>query len=206
VKVLYSPYSPFVRQVLVVAEERGLAVERVAAQVSPIAHNADVATSNPAGKIPALILADGTALSDSRVIIEYLDALPGRVRLVPEAGAARWRALMLQSMSNALLDAAVLLRYETFMRPEALRWPEWIAGQHAKIDATLDAFEHTHAAALEGAVDVGTIAIGCAIGYLDLRFADHGWRDTRPKLAAWYAKFRERPSMKSTAPPGGLTS
>jgi glutathione S-transferase len=201
VKVLYSPYSPFVRQVLVVAEERGLAVERVAAQVSPIVYNAEVAANNPCGKIPALILDDGTALSDSRVIIEYLDALPGGARLVPEPGPARWRALMLQSMSNALLDAAVLLRYETFMRPATLRWPEWIAGQHAKIDTTLDAFESTHAAALEGPLDVGVVAVGCAMGYLDLRFADHGWRDKRPKLDAWYAKFRERPSMKSTAPP-----
>ena len=105
-------------------------------------------------------------------------------------------------MANALLDAAVLLRYETFLRPAALRWPDWIAGQWTKIDTSLDAFEHTYAqASSTDPLEVGAIAVGCALGYLDLRFADHAWRERRPQLAGWYARFAERPSMKSTAPP-----
>jgi glutathione S-transferase len=197
-KVLYSPYSPFVRQVLVVAEERGLSLQRAHAQVSPIAHNAEVAACNPAGKIPVLILDDGTTLFDSRVIIEYLDSLPGGMTLIP--GPRRWQALTLQSLADALLDAALLLRYEA-MRPEAMRWPDLVAEQWAKIDTSLDAMAERWSAHLDGPLDVGVVAVGCALGYLDLRFPDHGWRDKRPELAAWYARFRERPSMRATAPP-----
>jgi glutathione S-transferase len=201
VKVLHSPFSPFVRQVLVLAFERGLSIERVEVTVSPVERNANVAEHNPVAKLPTLILPSGETLHDSRVIIEYLDALPGGPSLLPAPSPARWQALKLQSLADALLDAAILLRYEIVLRPEALRWPAWIAGQWAKIDATLAELEH---AQLDGPLDVGVIAVGCALGYLDLRFRDRPWRDTCPALAAWYARFAQRASMQATTPPVGV--
>ncbi len=202
-KLFYSPTSPFVRKVLVVAIERGLRdrLELVAVQVSPLEKASPVVRHNPAGKIPTLLLEDGSTLCDSRVIVEYLDALPGGPSLLPVEPARRWRALTLQSRADALTDAAVLLRYETSLRPEGLRWPAFIEGQWAKVDATLDELERGWLAHLEAHLDVGAIAVACALGYLDFRFADRAWRATRPGLAAWLARFAERPSLVATRPP-----
>ena len=97
------------------------------------------------------------------------------------------------------MDAAVLTRYETFLRPEERRWPEWIEGQKLKFRRALDALE-AEAEDFGDTVDIGTITIGCALGYLDFRYADEDWRATRPRLAAWFERFSERPSMARTAP------
>ncbi len=112
---------------------------------------------------------------------------------------ARWQALTEQSLADGMTDAALLERYETTLRPPALMWPEWRDGQHDKVVKSLDRLERT-AADLAERVDIGTISIGCALGYLDFRFADLGWRDARPRLAAWYAAFAKRPAMAATAP------
>ena len=100
------------------------------------------------------------------------------------------------------MDAAVLCRYEAALRPERLRWDEWASNQQAKISRALDALE-ADADGIAGTIDVGAIAIGCALGYLDFRFADNDWRRGRPKLAAWYEGFAQRPSMQQTRPPAG---
>src|SRR3954452_25043300 len=136
-KLLYAAASPYARKVLVVAYERGLdsQLTLVTSAASPVARNPDVVAHNPTGKIPTLILDDGTALYDSRVIAEYLDGLQGP-RLFP-AGAARWPALCLQSLPDEMMGAALLMRYEGFMRPEALRWTEWMEGQKAKVLSSL---------------------------------------------------------------------
>jgi len=201
-KLFFSPASPFVRKVLVLAHERGIRdqIECVPVVISPITTGGAVASHNPSGNIPTLALADGSALYDSRVIVEYLDGLPGGPSLLPAAGPARYATLRLQSLADELTDAAVLLRYETFLRPPALRWPEWIDGQWRKVRASLDVLEHAHLPELEGRLDLGTIAVGCALGYLELRFPDEDWRASRPGLAAWYAGFSERPSMVATRP------
>ncbi len=194
--------SPFVRKVRVLAIETGLAerVEELGIAVSPVAPVDDLNRDNPIGKVPALVTDDGMALYDSRVICEYLDGLHDGPKMFPAAGPARWTALRRQAMGDGMLDAGVLRRYETFLRPEALRWPDWVDGQEAKIDRALDALE-AEADAFGDTVDIGTITIGCALGYLDFRFAEDGWRDRHPKLAAWYAAFAERPSMQATLPP-----
>jgi glutathione S-transferase len=98
------------------------------------------------------------------------------------------------------MDAAVLMRYETALRPEELRWTEWTTGQLAKVTSGLDALE-ARAAGFGDRVDVGTIAFACAVGYLDFRFASLGWRDTRPNAAAWFEWFGGRDSMLATRPP-----
>jgi glutathione S-transferase len=113
---------------------------------------------------------------------------------------AKWTSLRLQALADGLLDAAVLLRYETHLRPENLRWNEWAAGQMGKIDDALAEMEN-QAGSFGDRVDIGTISIGCAVAYLDFRYNDKNWRASCPSLAAWYATFAKRPSMEATRPP-----
>ena len=195
----YSVASPFVRKVMVVAIETGLAdrLEPVTRKMTPIQPDADLIRDNPLGKIPCLVTDDGAVLYDSRVICEYLDSLHAGRKMFPPAGPARWTALRRQADGDGIMDAGVLARYETFVRPEEHRWGEWIEGQKQKFRRALDALE---AEALGDTVDIGTIAIGCALGYLDFRYADEGWRETRRGLEAWFEGFAARPSMARTAP------
>ncbi|WP_171060985.1 glutathione S-transferase C-terminal domain-containing protein, partial [Poseidonocella sp. HB161398] len=110
--------------------------------------------------------------------------------------------LTLEALGDAILDACLLCRYETAMRPEALRWQEWFDGQMAKIDSGLDALETRWFALLEDGFHAGSIAAACALGYLDFRFPEKDWRNGHPKLAAWFAEASERPSMKASFPRG----
>jgi glutathione S-transferase len=116
--------------------------------------------------------------------------------MVPSAGAAHWTALRREALADGILDAAVNARYETFLRPQELRWGSWIDAQKEKVSRSLDVLETQE---LDG-VDVGTIAVGCALGYLDFRYADDDWRSSRPRLATWYEGFARRPAMAGTAP------
>jgi glutathione S-transferase len=200
-KIYYAAASPFARKCLVAAHELGLRerIELVPAAAHPVDRDMAVVAQNPLGKIPTLIADDGMVLYDSRVICEYLDALGGS-RLVPRGGIARWRVLVDQSLADGMMDAAVLARYETVVRPEALRWDDWTAGQLAKVRSGLDALE-ARAASLGERVDLGTIAFACALGYLDFRFPSLRWRDERPTTAAWFQTFAARESMVATRPP-----
>jgi glutathione S-transferase len=201
-KLLYAPSSPYVRKAMVLAMETGLdrRIETVPVTTTPIAPAVEVTARNPVSKIPALI-DGGLTLYDSPVICEYLDSKHRKKKLFPAKGKARWVALRQQALGDGLLDAALLARYEGFLRPADKRWPEWSDGQMAKINGALDAMEK-EAASLKGALTIGQITFACALGYLDFRFAELGWRAKRKKLAAWYAKFAKRPSMKATMPPG----
>jgi glutathione S-transferase len=197
----YSYASPYVRKVMVVAIETGQEgeLELAARKVSPVAPLEEVVRDNPLGKVPCLVTDDGQALFDSRVICEYLDSRRGGPRLFPAAGPARWIALRRQAEADGVLDAGILARYESLLRPEERRWPEWIEGQKAKIARALDALEG-EAGSFGETLDIGTIALGCALGWLDFRYAADGWRGGRPRLAAWFERFARRPSMAQTAP------
>jgi glutathione S-transferase len=199
-KIHYSAASPFVRKCLVAAHELGLRgrIELAAAAAHPVNRDPTVVAQNPLGKIPTLVTDDGSVLYDSRVICEYLNAQAGG-NLIPSHGPLRWRTLVEQSLADGIMDAAVLARYETFVRPEALRWADWTRGQLDKVVSGVDAIE-ARAADLGDRVDLGTIAFGCALGYLDFRFASLRWRDARPKAAAWFEAFGARPSMQATRP------
>lgn len=201
-KLFFSPASPFVRKVMVCAIERGIGdlIEKLPSAAHPINQDAAIKAHNPTGKVPTLITADGKAVFDSRVICEYLDSIGAAPKLFPEAGRDRWPALVLQSAADELLDAALLARYESVARPEGLRWDDWHRGQLVKIQTTVTTFSATWLEHLETRVDIGTIAAGCALGYLDFRFPDIGWRNKNERLATWFAKFSERPSMKQTFP------
>ena len=197
----YSVASPFVRKVMVVAIETNLddRLEPATRMMTPVKPDADLVRDNPLGKIPCLVTDDGVVLYDSRVICEYLDSLHDGSKMFPAAGPARWTALRRQAEGDGIMDAGVLARYETFVRPEEHRWGEWIEGQKQKFRRALDTLE-AEAEALGDTVDIGTITIGCALGYLDFRYADNGWRAGRPRLGAWFERFGRRPSMARTAP------
>ncbi|PZQ80546.1 MAG: glutathione S-transferase [Ancylobacter novellus] len=200
-KLIHAPTSPFVRKVMAVVLELGLA-DKVAIEfnpASPLQRDPALVDHNPLGKIPALILDDGTTLFDSPVICEYLAASAGDTVLFPPAGPARWAALTQQALGDGLLDAAIANRYETVMRPADLRWPGWTEAQLAKVRGALDRIEAL-APTLPATPTIGTITLGCALGYLDFRYADLNWREGRPAAAAWFAAFDARPSMAETRP------
>ena len=195
-KLLFSPTSPYVRKCLVTAHELGLTdrIELLPSKAHPVERDRNVIAANPLGKVPTFFTDDGQVLYDSRVICEYLNDL-AQGKLLAAGGTARWETLTLQSLGDGILDAGLLARYEDAARPEALRWPEWRAGQLDKAETSLRHLEN-HPALLQG-VDLGTIAVGCALWYLDLRFAELAWRDRFAGVARWYASFSQRPSMRA---------
>ena len=175
-KLHSNPASPYGRKVKVVAHETGLfprlSIHNL--QTSAVGPDLALVADNPLGKIPCLVLDNGGALYDSRVICEYLDTLHQGARLFPAGGAERWEALRLQALADGIMDAALLTRYETFLRPEALRWTAWVDGQLDKVARALDRIEAVEAPGFGARVDIGTITIACALGYLDFRFASPG--------------------------------
>ena len=191
--------SPFVRKVRVVLLETGQEadVERVQVVGDALSRDASPNIPNPVGKIPALERGDGPTLFDSRVICRFLNARAG-ANLYPEARL--WDVLTLEALADGMLDAAVLIVYEARYRPEEARSAAWVAGQWAKVERALDALDGRWLSHLSGPVDMGQIAIGCVLGYLDLRHAERDWRRGRDGLAAWEAAFAARPSMAATKP------
>ena len=197
-KRYYSPTSPYVRKVLVVAHELGLAdrIENLPAAVHPINRDRSLIALNPLGQLPTLITDDGMMLADSRVICEFLNDLAGGV-LLPTDRSRRLRALVDQALADGMLGACLLARYETAVRPAEKQWTDWRDGQLDKVATSLAALEAA-APSFSDRVDIGVISYGCALGYLDLRFADLEWRATHPAAAAWYGRFDERPAMAAT--------
>lgn len=199
--LFHSPTSPYVRKVMVLLHETDqlASVTLHGVTLTPVNPSAEVNQHNPAGKIPALRLDDGSVLHDSRVILDYFDHQHGGEPLIPRDGATRWRRLTLASLADAVLDAAILVRYETFLRPEDKRWDDWVLGQCSKIDRALESFEAA-ADELDERFDVAAISAVCALGYLDFRMPGLNWRRDCPKLAAWYAAPASAPRLRATAP------
>ncbi len=202
-RLWHNPASPFARKVRIVARETGQLprIEEIAVMVSPVSPNADLATHNPLVKIPALQIDDGDGgkvLYDSSVICEYLDSLHSGAHIIP-ADATRWDALRLQSLCDGILDAAVLTRYETFVRPQEYRWDGWVKGQFIKVRNGLDALA-AEAPAWGARFGIGQIGAVCVLGYLDFRFVDENWRESRPLLAQWYEGVKQRASVVATQP------
>ena len=197
-KLRYSPTSPYVRKVMVMALETGVEdrIERIPTNVWDPA--TDIAADNPLGKVPALTTDGGELLYDSPVICEFLDSLHDGVKLFPPSGGARWTALRRQALADGILDAAVGRLLEG-KRPDGERSDGWIGRFIRAIGRSLDVLED-EADALGDRVSIGHVTIGCALGYLDFRFADDAWRDGRPALADWYDGFAERRSMIETFP------
>lgn len=199
----YNAASPFARKVLILLHETGQTarVSLKPVTVTPVNPDADVCQDNPCGKIPALCLADNNVIHDSRVILDYLDHQHVGNPLIPREGSARWRRLTLASLADAVLDAAVLIRYETFLRPEEKRWTDWLDSQGEKIFRSLSYFETEAVTELSSHFDIASISLACALGYLDFRQPKLGWRSSYPRLASWYYEVSQRPSMLKSQPP-----
>src|SRR5690242_336299 len=178
-KLHWSPRSPFVRKVMIVAHERGLVdrlncVRTVAAMTAP---HAELMRDNPLSKIPTLVLDDGIALYDSPVICEYLDALEGKPQLFPVGGRPRMIALRRQALGDGFLDLLVYARNERLReQPSDIH----LRSAAVRSAAVLDALEREAQALEASAFDIGHVAIGCALSYLDFRFAEEDWRQERP--------------------------
>jgi glutathione S-transferase len=193
------PISPFVRKVRIGAALCGIA-DRLRLEPTDTNDPKDsVRTQNPLGKIPVLILEDGSALYDSPVILEYFDELAGGGRIIPRAGAARFEALRLQALGDGLMDAAVLQIYEARFRPPEKHEPRWLELQAGKVTRALAALEAAPPP-FAAMLHVGHIATACALGYLDFRFAGR-WRDAHPTLVDWLDQFAWKvPAFAETKP------
>ncbi|MDB5371152.1 MAG: Glutathione S-transferase domain protein [Roseomonas sp.] len=195
--LLWSSRSPFVRKVMVVAHEAGVAqalrLERMV--VSGATMTPEVMALNPLNKIPTLVLVDGSALFDSPVIAEYLSTTHAGGALLPAEGEAHWQALRLQALGDGLMELSIA-RIAEAGRGEA-RSAEREAAFQAKTVATLDLLERE--AASLAPVTLGSIAVACALAHLDFRFPGDDWPGARPSLAAWHADFGTRTSMRETA-------
>ena len=200
-KLHWSPKSPYVRKVMIcVAElDLGSRIELQRSVAAMLAPNERLMQDNPLSKIPTLVLDDGVALFDSAVICEYLDHLAGD-SLFPASGPARWQALRWQAFGNGLLDLSILWRNE---RERDVPLPELIDAFQLKALASLRHLDDETSALEQAAFSIGQVSVGCALGYLDYRFAALQWRGHAPRLAAWYGALCRRPSLASTAPQDG---
>ncbi|MQQ08308.1 glutathione S-transferase [Epibacterium sp. SM1979] len=196
-RLYYASASPYVRKVNVVLQETGQMeeVERVTVMTTPLNPAEVLQAANPISKIPALERPDGPTLYDSRVICEFLNE-----RAAASLYARGWESKILEATGDAISDAAVLMSYEKRMRPEEKVWDGWLGAQSAKIldvSAALTARWMSH---LQGPLDIGQIAVGCALDYVDFRHPEVDWRSGNDQLAAWHAQFLEKPSMAATKP------
>ena len=195
--------SPFVRKVRITVAMKGLTGKVDFIDPTEDAkRNETLRADNPLNKIPTARLDDGSLIFDSHVICEYLDTLASSPPLFPASGPARFQALTLAALADGIMEAAVLIVYESRFRPPEKWHQEWVDRQQAKVDAGLIHLERnipdwtTHP-------DYGHITLACALGFLDLR---HGgkWREKNPKLVQWLAHFAEAvPAWAATAPPKG---
>jgi glutathione S-transferase len=200
-KLHWSPKSPYVRKVMVCAQELGVAdrlelVRSVAAMLKP---NARLMEDNPLSKIPTLVLDDGFTLFDSVVICEYLNDLAGGT-LFPAQRPDKWQALRWHALGDGLLDALILWRNE---REREVPLQPLIDAFELKTRAALAVLDDEAQALAETPFSIGHVAVGCALGYLDYRFDALGWRRLAPRLADWQARVAERPSFQGTEPVDG---
>ena len=195
-----SPSSPFVRKVRIAAAVLGLEGDIKIEPADTVDPSDRVRRENPLGKIPVLILEDGTALYDSRVILEYLDHRAGGGRIIPTAPAARFAALRQQALCDGLLDAGILRVYEGRWRPPKHHVAKWVEHQTGKMTRALAALE-AEPPGLDAPPHVGQITAACALGYLDFRF-EGTWRRDHPRLVAWLERFAAAvPAFAATRAP-----
>jgi glutathione S-transferase len=195
-KITASGASPYVRKAMACAIARGIdsQLEKwTIATTDPV-----LSHSNPLGKIPTLVTDEGVALFDSPVICEFLDSIGSAPALFPAAGPARWAALRLQAIGDGILDASQPRRRELALPQDEGR-VAYIDLQRGKVARAVAVLEK-EAASLGALKTIGDIAVACALGYLDFRFAHEPWRPGHPKLEAWYSSVVSLPPMAKTMP------
>ena len=199
-KLLSNPLSPYGRKVKMALLMKGLAkeIEIVAVDTNP-GDNVEINSTNPLGKIPALMVDGKAPIFDSHVICEYLDSLSAAPVLFPKSGPERWKTLVLASLADGILDAALLLVYEKRFRPAEKWHAPWQQRQQAKIDRAIDALEKSPPA-WGASPDYGHLTLAAALGYLDFRH-EGKWRAGHPQLVAWLDRFaKEVPAFEATRP------
>lgn len=200
-KLLSSAASPFGRKVKITISEKRLTDKIEAVAVDATKGDPTLNAANPLGRIPALVLDNGDVIHDSHVICEYLDSVGHGPILVPRSGPERWRTLTLASLSDGLIEQALLQVYEGRYRPAEMRVDSWVQRLQSKIDLTLDTLEKSPPE-WKDHPDYGHITLACALGYLDFR---HGgkWRANHPRLVAWLDRFSAAvPAFAATKPAG----
>ena len=192
-----SPPSPFGRKIKLAIGILGFDNEVTIEKADPTDADDSLRKQNPLGKIPALIVENGTVLYDSPVILEYLDHRAGGAKIVPDEPEARFAALTLQALCDGILDAGILLVYESRWRPAEKHEPKWIEHQRGKVQRALDVLEAAPPT-LDAIPNVGQITLACALGYGDLRF-EGKWRAGHPRLVKWLDEFAARvPAFEQT--------
>ena len=202
-KLLASLTSPYARKIRVVLAEKKLPFELVVD--SPWEANTRVPTLNPLGKVPVLVADDGETFFDSPVIVGYLETLGAEPWLLPAEPLACVRARQAEALADGITDAAVTALLES-RRPDGERSAREIERQHDKIERGLVELEARVGSrrGFDGAtLQIGDVAAGCALGYLDLRFPTLDWRGRHPALATYAARLLARPSFVDTTPPAG---
>ena len=199
--LLWSPRSPFVRNVMIAAHECGLAgrIRTVRTVVAATTPNIELMKQNPQSRLPTLVLADGTVIYDSPVICEYFDTLNNGEKLFPANFAERLIALRRQSLGDGMLDTMLMWRGEATRPPEQQSLKHMQAWR-LKTNVSVDALEEEADSLTASRFSIGHIALGVALGYIDFRFPELKWRDKHPKIAAWHAAFEARPSVKANTP------
>ena len=188
--------SPFGRKVRMAIEALGLANRVTVSPADPLDEKDTLRQQNPLGKMPCLVMADGSTIYDSGVIIEYLQDVAGTDRLIPLRGAERYRALTLARLADGIMDASILVVYESRFRPDLPHSPRWLAHQRGKIGRGLAAFEASPPDPAK--TDVVSIGLSCALGYLDWR-RQIDWRPTYPALVDWLKRFSDHePAFERT--------
>ncbi len=199
-KLRYSPSSPFARKVIVAALERGLEGRFEKIMTDPFSEETGLRDVNPLGKIPALELDDGRVIIESNLICEYLDDLHEGPKLFP-TGERRIDVLKRTALADGMTNAGVLYRIETQRRPAELLWQPFVERQKKAIFGTLSLLELDADAFTAGDdLTIADIALGCCLGWFDLRFPDLQWRSDNPAIADWFENFSDRPSMAQTMP------
>ena len=193
-KLFFSPTSPYVKKVLICADELGLSdkIELLPAKASPVLRDQSIVAKNPLGKVPTLLTDEGVALFDSRVFCEYLNDIAD-ADLFPKDKRAKWNAIAMQALGDGLLDAALLARYESFLRPQEFLWKDWETGQIDKVKSCLADFENN--TSKDSVFHIGHITLACGLAYLDLRFDYLDWRASHPKLKFWFEEISKRKSF-----------
>ncbi|NSX02412.1 glutathione S-transferase family protein [Cupriavidus gilardii] len=203
-KLYASQTSPYARKVRVVMAEKKIDYQMVEVDVwSP---DTEIGQFNPLGKVPCLVMEDGGAVFDSRVIVEYVDTLTPVSRMIPQGSRERLEVRCWEALADGLLDAALLARLEHTQREPAERSERWVRRQLGKIESALVAMANGLADRSWCAgnhYSLADVAVGCALSYLDFRFPDIAWRERHPNLVAFHDKVSKRQSFIDTEPPRG---
>ena len=200
-KLIGTPTSPYTRKARVVLAEKRIDYEFVVDV--PYDAATAVADFNPLGKVPVLVLDDATTIFDSRVIAEYLDNASPVTKLLPEETRHRIQVRRWEALADGCTDAVVAIVMER-RRPESLRYEEWVARQQGKIERALAMMSDdlgSRSFCCGDFFNLSDVAVGCCLGFLDLRLPEVDWRSAYPNLAKLTDKLAQRPSFRDTAPP-----